>query len=402
MIPGRSLYHYFYLFIVVVWTPLQFYVLHIDNLGRTIALLNIFTLLSMLFSKEMIACVKSKYTIVWLLWIVIETYILFMIKGYHYGYYQKAYLFVLKDLLTPLVVMYVAMYEAKRDWRRLCKLLVFAYGMYVIFSSIGGFSFSLGDRNLTMMGNSLPTAMVSMVFLALMLAVNKSGYRELLFLAVFVALVIIFISGARKSLIAALMVILFSYLAGMKKINTAKIIRLAVLLSLALFVVSFLLKNSFYADRFEESMGEGQYANTTDIKWLSYLGDRTVMYIEGFDFFKENPVSGIGLTNYYYYGSVQQMMHSEYMVQIAECGLIGIILFVLFYGQIIKGLLSKKTNITMTNRLIMIGFMLSCLFTSFTAWNYSNTNVYLIYGIIIAFITNYDRKDEITCRKPES
>lgn len=394
----RTLYNYFYLSLVIVWPPLQLYVLHIDNLGRTIAILNILTLLTIFCSKKMFKCVKSKYTIFWLLWILIELFVLFKIKGYHYHYYQKPILYVLKDILSPLVVMYVAMYEAKSNWVGLCKVLVTAFVFYIIFTALGGFSFSMEDRNLTGMGNSLPAAMVSLVFLSFMLLTNKKGQGVWLLPIVFFALVLIFVSGSRKSLISAFIIILFAYLAIQKKYDFYKIIRLVIIVSIAGVVISYLLQNSFYADRFEESMEAGTHANNTDVKWLSFLGDRAIMYIEGFEFFKENPITGIGLTNYCYYGSVQQMMHTEYMVQLTECGLIGSTLFVLFYGQLLIGVFSRKTQISRNNRMMIIGFMLACLFTAFTAWIYSSTSVYLVYGIIISFITNNFNNESSHCK----
>lgn len=404
MIPFKNIYNYFYLFLVIVWSPLQYYVLHFDNLGRTIALFSTLTLLICFFDKKMSICVTNKYTVPWLVWIVVEVFLLFFIKGYHYGEYQKAYLYIFKDILTPLVTMYVACYEAKRDWRQLCKVLIVAYVIYIILAGFDGYSFSMGDRdsNLTVMGNGLPAAMVSLMLLSLMFVVNKIGNRGVLYALVFVALVLIFISGARKSLISALVVLFFAYIALQKKMNITKIIGLSVIILLSFFVVKYLLENSFYADRFEESEELGAAINQTDIKWLSFLGDRTIMYIEGFEFFKENKLTGIGLTNYCYYGSVKQMMHSEYMTQLAECGLIGTALFVLFYYRVLRGLFSKKTMISRENRLIMIGYMMACLFTAFTAWLYTSSGIYMMYGIIIAFITNKNIENESSHCKSQS
>lgn len=398
---SRTLYNYFYLFLVIVWPPLQLYVIHIDNLGRTIAILNILTLLSIFFSKKMFNCVKSKYTVFWLLWIFVELFVLFKIKGYHYYYYQQPILFILKDVLSPLVVMYVAMYEAKNNWVGLCKVLVIAYIFYIIFTALGGLSFSMEDRNLTGMGNSFPAAMVSLVFLSLMLLTNKKGKGVWLLLIGFIALFLIFVSGSRKSLISAIIIIVFAYLAFQNQLNIYKMIRLAVVLVIAYYAISYLFENTFYAERFEESLETGEQSNNTDIRWLSFLGDRAIMYIDGFELFKNNPLLGIGLTNYYYYGTVHQMMHSEYMTQLTECGLVGSILFIVFYGQILKGLFSKNTLLSRNNRRMMIGFMFACLFTAFTAWIYSSTSIYIVYGIIISFITNNIKNENTRCQ-PQS
>ena len=62
------------------------------------------------------------------------------------------------------------------------------------------------------------------------------------------------------------------------------------------------------------------------------LGDRSVYYFEGWRIFKDHPWFGVGRDNYILYNSYGPLVcHVEIMAQLAEGGIIGSLLFLLFY-----------------------------------------------------------------------
>jgi O-antigen ligase len=70
--------------------------------------------------------------------------------------------------------------------------------------------------------------------------------------------------------------------------------------------------------------------NKTNIAVFDLLGDRTYYYLKGWELFVKHPVTGIGLRNFRIKTGSKETMHSEYMVQLAEGGIIGSFLFILF------------------------------------------------------------------------
>ena len=58
---------------------------------------------------------------------------------------------------------------------------------------------------------------------------------------------------------------------------------------------------------------------------------RAIQYEFGYEKFLENPYFGIGLNNYKQFDGYNLVLHSEYLVQLIENGLVGFILFFLFY-----------------------------------------------------------------------
>jgi O-antigen ligase len=123
------------------------------------------------------------------------------------------------------------------------------------------------------------------------------------------------------------------------------------------------------------------------------FGDRGQFYVLGFELFKENPINGIGLGNFInYHGSL--VLHSEYMIQLCELGLIGALIFAVFYIWIGKGL-SFCWKYGPDNRKITEAYvagLLIILFVGFVLFEYANPVIFILLGAIIAYIKNYRRE----------
>jgi len=131
------------------------------------------------------------------------------------------------------------------------------------------------------------------------------------------------------------------------------------------------------------------YEKTQRARTIEAMFDhRAAQYIIGWETFKNNPINGVGLSNFVNVSGYSTPLHSEYMVQISECGLIGVSLFALFYGYIIKKLIlirsvfpsSKKTaEIHLLSILIMF-----VLF--FGSWIYNNPMMWSLIALAVRFI----------------
>ena len=134
------------------------------------------------------------------------------------------------------------------------------------------------------------------------------------------------------------------------------------------------------------------------------MGDRGPMYYEGWYLFLQNPWTGIGLhkfaeVNSFWYGG---MLHTEYMTQLTECGIIGSTMFIVFYYGILKRLFAKlKDKNDFASYTILRSTVIAIMVINLVAWSYSYEVYFIVYGYIFAFcekrklessIVSYDKK----------
>ena len=127
--------------------------------------------------------------------------------------------------------------------------------------------------------------------------------------------------------------------------------------------------------------------NTTDYGILSLLGDRAFFYIEGWELFMQHPVCGIGINNFMTVADYPMPIHSEYMVQLVENGLIGSIIFLAF----VIFLWRTSNHISdIRFRRTALGWVLCVLFISLTSWIYDMPQFFIVFGLIIGLQKHFN------------
>ena len=161
-----------------------------------------------------------------------------------------------------------------------------------------------------------------------------------------------------------------------------------------------ILSNTLLGERLFDAATNTNLYNTTNSKFLELLDDRAIFYIEGWVLFTENPITGIGLRNFMVDFGYEHPIHSEFMVQISETGIIGTTLYIIFYISIIRLILKTRRNKSNSNVFpIMLGFIMTILFISLTSWTYEFSRYYVIFGLIIGYSYHLiHNKDEINTR----
>ncbi|MCE5345944.1 MAG: O-antigen ligase family protein [Bacteroidales bacterium] len=294
------------------------------------------------------------------------------------------------NIIKPFVVMVIVYYEFSKNSSGLIKLLTICLGLYTLMGlTVVGFDINNEGRLSSVeLGNQLPLNIVFLIFfVCLRFSGKEINFTKTILLVVF-SLLIISLSGTRKAFGAGMLIIvstLISYI-NFKSVKTIIAVLLCVIL--LFFGYKYMMDNTVMGDRMAESSEVGEKYNTSNIKALNMLGDRTYFYILGWEIFKENPQTGIGLENYRAKTGSLYRIHSEYIVQLAECGIIGSILFLLFYLSIGSKLYKhwrwypQKRNITW----VMIGGFVAIAFINFTAWTYSFPVYFAVFGVIISYI----------------
>lgn len=392
-----------YIFIIysLLRLPLHMTMFSFDGKGRILLFLTIATFIFNLNSKRYRNIVFSSPAIFWLLWVIYSIVNLhfqgFHVVGMTYGYYAILRLF------SPFVILTLTAYEYSKNRDVLTKYLLYAF---IVYSIIGFFfmdNFYVArqegrdaDANL---GNLLALNAVFIVFFAgLRYDLGKISQKTMYLLIVFAVLVIT-ISATRKAFGAVIIIYLMIAISRLR-LSVNNIIKLIFIIGLIYVGIDYVLEHTFLGERMSEIEDETLKLDVGNNLFLKAMGGRAFYYLFGWEVFLENPLCGIGITNFMHYTQTEHMLHTEYMVQLCECGIIGSLLFLCFYIALIFRTL-KNGYIKPYNKprsIIMLSAILAILFISFTAWTYDFAFYFAILGTVLGFI--YDKDERfITSRK---
>lgn len=382
--------NYFYLAFVLLWQPLQIAFVQVDGAGRipfflTILVFVINYINDPTFKKQIL----TTPTLFWAIWGIYSSVNL-LVHGY-YGEIPFLF-FLIHSLFTPFLVMLLTSKEVIRNKKHVLQLLSVVFIIYAVLSVtvLGAQTNADSERSLGALWNEGPlTALFIVFFLGLLYVNNWLTIRNLIPLILFV-FVIIALGGTRKAFGGAIL-LLATLVISQLTFSPRKIIMMLILAGFAYCGYTYVMEHTSMGDRFKEGLEVGENTNTTNIKLLNLVGDRATFYITGWQVFSENPVTGIGLGNYMRETGSEYVIHSEYIVQLAEGGLIGTSLFLLFNLGIAKCIYRAWKKYPKERPVIwmLLGAFIVILFIGVTAWTYSFTRYFMVYGIIIGCLRSF-------------
>ena len=329
--------------------------------------------------------------IFWWIWVIYSIINTMMTGGITF---VDPLIFYVNKVLCGAVIMTVSAVEFNRNAKDFFKFMAIILLVYTLLG-LKEFNFSLGADNMDMwehnisdLGNMLPITSVFLGCIAVLQYKYKFIKKTHLFAILTLILAVIITAATRKAFGAIVIVILFSMIGNFLQSPT-KFIKFSIVFIIGYYAILLLLDNSFLGNRFAMASESSELSEFADNRFLSAMGDRAIMYVEGWNIFLNKPLTGIGLAHYHDIGSIDVWLHTEYMVQLAECGIIGSLLFLLFYITIIMRLIKvfkikENRDITLT----CLGIILAILFMSFTAWTYE----FPIYFITIGIVTGYTER----------
>jgi len=376
-----------YVALVLLWDPLQRAFLNIDGAGRFVVLLT-FLVVALNVSCDrrfLTRYALSSPVVFWGLWVVYSTFNQ-VVEGY-YGDISF-FMYVMHHLVKPFVVMVLTIKETRRDYIRVTKLLTLVFLVYALISSVFlAESYQRFEgRTLGELGNLGPLNTLYILFFSSLLFIRRRMSLKVILALAIIVFVIIISSVTRKAFAGAAIIIAFLVLSQLK-LTLPRVAAFALVMIALLGGLNYSLDKTLLGQRFEQGIEVGKDRNTTGIKMLNFLGDRATSYEMGWSLLKDNMINGIGLKNYYYKGHGSFVLHSEYLVQLVEGGIIGTLLFVFFHFWIVKRL--WRMCISKSSRevgLILSGGYLATLFIGLTAWTYQFPFYFAVLGVIIGYI----------------
>lgn len=227
------------------------------------------------------------------------------------------------------------------------------------------------------------------VYIAYYAALNKISFSKLLCLYSLPFIVIV-LTQSRNSLgILGITLIasIIAYYSGKGKVFSARTVIFLFLLSVFFLVLSPYIMDSAFVQRAMEAKeaNEDSYYtqnNSTGTIFDSIVGDRLYYYLMGWQLFLENPLTGIGLSNFQFVTRGDFPLHTEYMVQLCEGGLVAACLWVAFIYYVLKGIVLFKENYVI--KIIALVSIVSLLFCGIYAREFYTEFFYPVYGVALS------------------
>ena len=388
----RNLTHflnYTYVIFVLLWDPLHITIITLDakQLGITILTIVVF-LINFITSQKFKQFLFSKPIIFWGIWVIFSC-INLKISGYDGELPYSAY--IILELFSPFLTMLIVCLELFYNHKKILHTLFAVFCIYGLFTSFlsTGLESSTEEQNLGALGNLGALNTIFIIFYGSLLNTHKWLKTRSLFFYIAISSSLVIMLATRKAFGAALIMIIFAVLSQIN-ISIKNFGKLIVLSLVIIYSINLVLSNTLMGKRLTNTAEVGQKFNTTDNETLNFLGDRAFYYIEGWNIFLENPLTGIGLNNFTKESGTNYRIHSEYMVQLTEGGIIGSAFFLLFYLWIFRNLYKRlKENNDEALKVITGGFI-AIIFINLTAWTYAFPHYFTCFGIIIGYLKYYD------------
>lgn len=386
---------YFYLALVILWIPISL-ITGIDGMGRIKIATTIVLVGYLLFKKRSyLSNFFSERCVV-----ILAVLIIYMIANYLILYElphnpaPHERLFKVLTLIYPfmiLLVVYTEIIEG-RSGKVINVILCSYYAWILLLVVYMGRAVTIMER-MTLEGiDSNDFGLVSsLVIFMLYLRIRYFNMNPTkgIMLAILPLVLIIFTSSrtAMGCVCIVVALIMIDYLHNLNFINFAKI-----LLSLAIIFGGFLYvqENTNLGKRIAYTTSQTEnYRGLKTHTVLDKMGDRGVFYYYGYKAWKEEPVFGIGLGNFKtrnIFGGL--VCHSEYMVQLCECGIIGIFLYLLYLFMLWRRIRYFPFSGIFLRKRVLYGALIMVLLVDTFFWSYDRLYIFILYGLIIGFTSN--------------
>jgi len=324
------------IFVIIIWDAFKIYFSISSPIFQLIIYAPIvITYFLVNFNKTFIDSFFKPSNFIWFIWIVYVLFNTFYLNDFNNHRNQNPFVFISSILISFLFLIVV--YNYKNNLKSLINVLIFSYFFRLCLSLVFDSSTIIEAENSFRFGsefnsNSIANGALFIYILFLIKKQFKFKISKIEYIILLLSLYTMFITASKKVFISLIVFTFLLFIVNFEKKITLKIFKQ--IFVFALFSISFLfiLLNSNVGKRIILS-----YTNTIETDNPEKMFDsRATQYIYGLELFKKHPINGIGLTNFVHESNIPTPLHSEILVQIVECGIIGFTLFLIFYLILIK------------------------------------------------------------------
>lgn len=359
----------------------------LDKAGRLPLILVVVGMLLSLRNREFGGIFTSRPVVFWWLW-ALYSFVNWLIIGISPDS-MPAWTFVARHFVYPLMTMVFVYYEGSKNLGLTTKILIIAYSIYLFMgltmqSAGSGSGTGWDARGGAELGNSLPLNACVLAFLSCFAYMRKQLRFKILAGLIILCTAAILFTATRKAFAALGIIIIFLVMAKIGIRKPSDIFKFAFIM-LALYIgVDYILSNTLMGDRMATIGEQSERYDIGNSLFLQFVGDRAIQYMLSWDIFLEHPLTGIGIKNFATYSDFPYPLHTEYMVQLAEGGLMGTLLYFGFISGLIKLCILTIRRKSYELGLVCLSGIAYILFINFTSWTFESTRYWVVYGIILA------------------
>ncbi len=387
---SRSYLNYFYLSLLILWEPLRMVVFHV-NTDSPLYIMTFVTLIANLQDRKFNRIALSKPAVIWFVWTAFA-FLNMLVHGAHLDSGRPLTFYEL-GLFAPYLAMCLACRETEKDSSTFVWIMLLTFLLYTVigffFMDVVRSDIYYANNQAFSLGNSLPLAACFITFFALLLSTSKKLSNRLTIAIISFVVVVIVTTATRKAL-GAVAILLVFYMISRMRLKLTNIILFALAVVVIYQGLGYIMGNTVMGERLSEieemSYREGYTGNNF---FLRLAGDRAMHYVLGWNLFFSHPLTGIGLHNFEFVTHYPVRLHTEYMVQLAENGIIGSILFLWFYTMVIKDILKMHYLVQWRQTaIICLGGIAAILFIGLTAWLYDFPRYFICIGTTMGYFLN--------------
>lgn len=384
---------YFYILMIIIWEPLQQFILKVDGAGYSILLLTVLLVTKLIKQKRLYNTVFEKPLIFYCIWVV-YAFINTTIKGY--GFDVPIISFFI-TIFVPFLLMVTISIEYYRNEANLLNILTSSLYLAIVIIILFIGETSQGRVGGEMNSNTIGT-MATILSMLLYLKYYKKRISLLsFFILMIVPLYTVISTGSRTAFGGIILLFALHYIINRSKSILITLFQIIVAITVFILPVNYVLKETTLGDRLLNTTEQSQSMTyQTGNPILDKFGDRGIFYQQGWEVFKKFPLTGIGLGNFKHHNELELSQHSEYMIQLSELGIIGFCLFAAFYFTILKKLKNIKASLSVTNSSREVELYIYYIFiilAMITATRmYRVWFLFIITGFVIGYINEKKEK----------
>lgn len=380
----------FFLFFFILWRPFHLFIFPFDGGGRMYTFLAIVFVIIGGINIDKSFYKNGKYLdqlfFLWVLWANVNTIFFNPVINPNI---ESAFVFFQRTSI-PFIIYYGIRLNfnnvsIKKQWGWFHIALIFYLGFVVVFDGINSETNRLGNYL-----NSNQIAWIALLVLFSSFIIIKKRYLHIILTGI--VFILIVMTASKKALLSFLFFFGLKYLLSSRMSIFKRVSVIAVLSIIIAFMTPILMKNTYLGERIQRSVEKNQ--NAEDDSEL--FDGRANFYLKGIEFLEDRPLVGIGLTNFLVIGDMDEEAHSEYVIQFAELGVIGFILFLLFHFELIKRLISlfKRNKHSEIPLILLISFF--AFYGMFLGrWVYDDIPYNIFLALTVNTILSYNRKLKI-------
>lgn len=372
-------------FIVVLWAPLNHWIIGIDGAGR-IPLVLLLLACILLGSRMGKVSLKKPLTI----YIIFAFYVLIngLVHESYLNFEGEGIYVMTVNLLCPVLFLLVVSCLAYYDFDKTLKWITWSLLIYCLLCLL--FGQMTDDKRLGggLNANGMATyADFAFYCLLLQYMTGKRSLISLLILSV-IPIVLIVITGSRTGFLLLVIVAVLSVLLFYKRGRIGSVFLVVALAVVLVWGFSYVMNNTVLGERLQNStmQMEGHKYETGTV--IDKFGDRGPQYYWSWPYFLEHPIFGIGLANWRKVSGFPYVLHSEWLVHYVENGLVALILYLVFYFSLLRKSISLSKQLNDQDRKtvrVLIYSLLSVFFLNFVSWTYNLYCVFAIYAFVYSF-----------------